>query len=222
MGFLGGGSKQTSSQSNVNNAMLTGKLGSTVDLAGNASNALSKFMGGDTSGFDAFKKALGFDWATKQGTNGIMGSAAARGLLRSGGTGKALMNYGNEQANQYGQNYLSQLLNMGQLGVSAGNTLASAGQTSQSTQKSKGGLGGFLGSALGAVAASERRVKKDIERIGEYSNGLGKYRFKYIWDDKTTHIGTMVDEVERICPEALGPVVDGIKTVDYGKLKEIV
>lgn len=222
MGFLGGGSKQTSSQSNQNNGLLTSQLGSTLGLAGNAANALNAFQSGDTSGFDAFKKAMGFDFAAKQGTDGVMGSAAARGLLRSGSTGKALVNYGQNLADQYGQNYLSNLLNMGQLGVSAGNTLANAGQTSSSTQKSKGGLGGFLGGVVGGIAKSERSVKKDIVKIGEFTKGLGKYSFKYIDGDDTVHIGTMVDEVEQMFPEALGPVLDGVKTVDYDKLKELI
>lgn len=223
MGFLGGSSRQTSSTSNQNNGLLTSQLGSTLGLAGNAASGLNAFMGGDTSGFDAFKKAMGFDSLLKSGTNGIMGTAASRGLLRSGGTGKALVNFGQDQTNQFGNSFLSNLLNMGQLGLSAGNTLANAGQTSQSSQKTKGGLGGFLGQLGGAaILKSERRVKKDIKKIGEFSNGLGKYRFKYIWDDKTVHVGTMVDEVEKICPEALGPVVDGIRTVNYDKLKEIV
>lgn len=222
MGFLGGGSKSTSTSSNQNNGLLTSQLGSTLGMAGTASDALSKFMGGDASGFDAFKRAMGFNTMLNNGTQGLMGSAAARGLLRSGSTGKALVNYGQDMSNQFGQNYLGNLLNMGQLGVSAGNTLAGAGQTSSSTQKSKGGLGGFLGSTLGAVAKSERSVKTDIKKIGEFSNGLGKYSFRYKDDPRKKYIGVMVDEVEVICPEALGPVIDGVKTVNYDKLKEIV
>ena len=72
-----------------------------------------------------------------------------------------------------------------------------------------------------AAAASERRVKRDIELVGREADGLGRYHFRYIWDDDTAPLreGTMVDEVERLRPWALGPVVDGIRTVDYSKLE---
>lgn len=103
-----------------------------------------------------------------------------------------------------------------------------------------GGLGGLLGgfqtqstpllnqllgsAAQGASAAafaSERRVKRDIEQIGTLPDGLGVFNFRYLWDqdDAPLHVGVMVDEVEKLRPWALGPVVDGIQTVDYSKLE---
>lgn len=75
-----------------------------------------------------------------------------------------------------------------------------------------------LGSAF--ITKSERRVKRDIVKLGEEADGLSVYRYNYIWDDvsQPVRFGVMVDEVERIRPWALGPVVDGIQTVDYGRL----
>lgn len=94
-----------------------------------------------------------------------------------------------------------------------------------STSKKSGGLLGQLlgaGAQLGsaAIMASERRVKRDIVKLGEEPDGLGRYSFRYIWDsnDEPPRFGAMVDEVERLRPWALGPVVDGIKTVNYGAL----
>lgn len=80
------------------------------------------------------------------------------------------------------------------------------------------GAGAQIGSA--AIMASERKVKRDIEQIGAEPDGLGVYRYNYIWDaaDEPRRTGVMVDEVETIRPWALGPVVDGIQTVDYSKL----
>lgn len=222
MGFLGGGSKSTSTSSNQNNGLLTSNLGSVLKYAGQGANAISALLNGDTSGFDAYKKGAGFDFASKQGAQGIMGSAAARGLLRSGSSGKALMNFGNSMADQYANNYMQQQSGLAGLGINAGNVLASSGQTSSSTQKSKGGLGGFLGSAVGAIAASDRKVKENIKKLGEFPNGLGKYSYNYIWDKDVRHVGVMADEVEKLYPEALGPVVNGYQTVNYDKLKEIV
>lgn len=82
-------------------------------------------------------------------------------------------------------------------------------------------LGGLLG--LGgnlAMAFSDRRLKADIERIGE--NGpLGVYRFRYLWDvPGTERIGYMADEVLRVKPEAVSEV-GGWLAVDYGQLRGV-
>lgn len=74
------------------------------------------------------------------------------------------------------------------------------------------------GAASGA-AASDIRVKTDITKVGELEDGLGVYDFRYVWDADTLHRGVMAQEVEKLRPWALGPVVDGIMTVDYSKLE---
>lgn len=109
----------------------------------------------------------------------------------------------------------------GQYAGSIGGLLGAYG-----TQKTPGGWGNDLlsaGTAIGsaAIMASERRVKKDIERIGTLDDGLGVYNFRYLWDEdgSPVHTGVMVDEVERLRPWALGPVIGGIQTVDMTKLE---
>ena len=74
-----------------------------------------------------------------------------------------------------------------------------------------GGLGSIIGGIFGF---SDRRLKRDIQRIGQLPNGLPVYRFRYIWSDQQ-QIGLMADEVARIHPEAvrLGP--GGFKMVNY-------
>lgn len=99
--------------------------------------------------------------------------------------------------------------------------------TQQGTIRSKQ-TGGLLEALIGAgaqvggaaILASERRVKRDISLIGREDDGLGVYHYRYIWDapDAPLRAGVMVDEVEKIRPWALGPVVDGIQTVNYGAL----
>lgn len=81
------------------------------------------------------------------------------------------------------------------------------------------GIGGQLGSA--ALLKSERRVKRDIELIDREHDGLGRYRYNYIWDpaDEPRRTGVMVDEVSTLRPWALGPIMDGVQTVDYSKLE---
>ena len=57
-------------------------------------------------------------------------------------------------------------------------------------------------------------------KLGEEADGLGVYSFRYAWDsdDAPLRFGTTVDEVERLRPWALGPIVDGVRTVNYGAL----
>ncbi len=70
---------------------------------------------------------------------------------------------------------------------------------------------------------SDRRLKHDVERIGQTDDGLPIYSYKYNGDDKT-QIGLMAQDVERVKPEAVGlaPAADGnlYKTVDYEKATE--
>lgn len=99
--------------------------------------------------------------------------------------------------------------------------------TGTETSKQKQGLLGSLlqaGTAVGsAYFMSERRVKRDIELLGREPDGLGVYRYNYTFDsaDEPVRTGVMVDEVERLRPWALGPVVDGIQTVDYARLESV-
>lgn len=50
--------------------------------------------------------------------------------------------------------------------------------------------------------------------------GLGLYSFRYLWerDDSPPHLGLMADEIGLVVPDALGPVVRGFQSVDYGGL----
>lgn len=69
---------------------------------------------------------------------------------------------------------------------------------------------------VGAAAFSDRRLKTDIEKVGEEADGLGVYDFSYIWGGR--HRGVMADEVASLRPWALGPVIGGYATVDYSAL----
>lgn len=111
----------------------------------------------------------------------------------------------------------------GLLNSLTGQTINTSGT---STSKESGGLlqsllgaAGQLGAA--AITKSERRVKHVHARLGGEHDGLGIYAYNYHWDDRSepVRIGVMVDEVARLRPWALGPIVDGIQTVDYSKLE---
>jgi hypothetical protein len=82
----------------------------------------------------------------------------------------------------------------------------------------------FLGQQYGAgivnptlgFKISDRRLKKNVARLGTRSDGLGVYEFEYIWGGGR-QIGLMAQEVVNIYPEAIGES-GGYMTVDYGKV----
>jgi hypothetical protein len=64
---------------------------------------------------------------------------------------------------------------------------------------------------------SDIRLKRDIGEVGRLSNGLGLYRYRYVWSDET-YVGVMAQEVEKIDPDAVVRGADGFLRVDYGRL----
>lgn len=218
MGSIFGGSKQKSSSANQAYGTINNAFSPLLGYASQGAQGISDFLGGNTSGFDKYKEATGFNTQMGQGLQNITNAGAAKGLLRSGASGQALVKYGNDLTQQSAGSYIDKLLGLAGLGNTAGNILTNAGQTSQSTSKGKNGIGGFLGSAAGAVAASDRRLKLNIEKLREEEDGLGVYEYSYIWSPNKREIGVMADEVEKLRPWALGPKLGEYATVDYGRL----
>jgi hypothetical protein len=75
-------------------------------------------------------------------------------------------------------------------------------------------MGGMLGSA--AIKASDRRLKKNIKRIGTHALGIGLYTWDYLWGQPFS--GVMADEVEKVMPEAIVCHPSGFKMVNYSML----
>lgn len=150
MSSIFGGSKQKSSSSNQAYGNISQAFSPLESTATTGVNALNSLLSGDSSGFDAYKNATGFNAAAQQGSQGITGNAAAAGLLRSGSTGKALQSYGDNLQNQYASQYTNNLMNQANLGFQAGSLISGAGSTSQGSGSSKPGIGKFLGTALAA------------------------------------------------------------------------
>ncbi len=65
-----------------------------------------------------------------------------------------------------------------------------------------------------AIAASDRRLKENIKKIGESISGLGIYKFNYIGKVKQ-YIGAMADEVIKVVPEAVVTMSNGYQGVRY-------
>lgn len=137
---------QTQTSENVNRQLINDTFGGAAGATGTSVNSLQALLGGDATGFRNYTDAIDLSQQAEFGSRGITGNAAARGLLRSGSTGRALVDYEQMLENQTAAQYMQNLLGLGQLGLGAGNLIADAGQ--RSTMRSKGakpGLGGFLG-----------------------------------------------------------------------------
>ena len=65
---------------------------------------------------------------------------------------------------------------------------------------------------------SDRRLKRDIERIGVTQAGLPVYTFRYWWS-RMRHVGVMADEARAMFPEAVHKHWTGFSMVDYAKVK---
>jgi hypothetical protein len=66
-------------------------------------------------------------------------------------------------------------------------------------------------------AVSDIRLKRDIAQVGRLGNGLGLYRYRYLWSD-TFYVGVMAQEVALIRPDAVVHGLDGYLRVDYSRL----
>lgn len=96
-------------------------------------------------------------------------------------------------------------------------TINAAGQALQSVGK---GVGSVAGTAM---MLSDPRAKKDVKPLGVRPDGLGVYQFKYKngMGPGGEQVGVMADEVAANRPDALGPQINGLQTVDYGKLGDL-
>lgn len=112
-----------------------------------------------------------------------------------------------------------------------GSLIASLLGNSTTTKQSGNILQSLIGAAGtaagGALAASDRRLKTNIRKVGEFADGLNIYEFEYV-DPPTEKlreympdgqfVGVMAQEIARIRPWALGPTVHGFMTVRYDLL----
>ncbi|PRF91665.1 tail fiber domain-containing protein [Burkholderia multivorans] len=94
--------------------------------------------------------------------------------------------------------------------------LAKYNAQQQSSNGFMSGLFGLGSAGLMGWMMSDRRAKTDIRRIGTWSNGLGVYSYRYVWEKSGRHIGFMADEVREKAPEAVARGEDGFDRVNYG------
>lgn len=224
MSSIFGGSKSKSKSYNRSYDQLSGLLSPLISQGTRANDAVFALLGGDSSGFDAYKNAINADFEIDRGIGAINSNSAGRGVFRSGARDKAAGEFYANIQNRFADNYMQRLLGISGQGLQASGVVAGAGQVGESSSRSKPGIGGFLGGLGSTVAASDKNCKKNIVRIGTLGE-IGIYLFNYIHDEdeEPLRVGVMAQEVKESYPDALGPVtIDGFMTVDYGKLKEAV
>lgn len=94
-------------------------------------------IGGDptraANAFQNYANSTGLQFQLQQGQNAITSSAAARGLLNSGATLKALTKYGQNLGSTTFNNYLSQLGGLSTQGLQAGQLIGGAGSQAGAT-----------------------------------------------------------------------------------------
>jgi hypothetical protein len=61
---------------------------------------------------------------------------------------------------------------------------------------------------------SDVRLKRDIVLVGRLDNGLGLYRYRYLWSD-AEYVGVMAQEVALLQPKAVLHGLDGYLRVNY-------
>jgi polysaccharide biosynthesis/export protein len=64
---------------------------------------------------------------------------------------------------------------------------------------------------------SDIRLKRDIVLLDRLPNGIGLYRYRYIWSDQV-YVGVMAQEVAQVVPDAVVRGADGFLRVNYDRL----
>lgn len=105
-------------------------------------------------------------------------------------------------ANLYNNQYQSQLAGY------------NANQSSNNSAMS--GLFGLGSAGIMGMMLSDRRVKRNIRRVGTFPNGLPVYTYRYMGEPgNVVHIGFMADEVRKKNPAAVIRGGDGFDRVNY-------
>lgn len=199
---------------------------------------------GYNSGLDAMVKGVGLAPSTASAMSLPGTTTSGVGDVRQALT-QALLgeNYNNELTDSMEPLMMAQtLLGMGSGLPTAGATsTASGGGASPFSQilggastlaglfGGKSGLAGVIpgmqsiGGQLGALlpflgAASDRRLKQHVLKLGELAKDVGIYLY-ILKDGAESLVGVMADELEKVLPEAVMLHESGFKMVDYAKVR---
>lgn len=174
----------------VNNAIYN----RTTDRFARANNLFNTGQGADSMNFARALQTAGAGAGFLSGQNAelqqLMNSMFGAGAMQSNANNQAM-------ANQI---------------ASSGNSMGMFGGLLNSAIGSAGNIAGSY--LQGGFAASDRRLKKDIKRIGATPAGYPLYSFTYIWGEPS--VGVMADEVPA---DWVSYDDNGYALVDYNKVK---
>lgn len=159
---------------------------------------------------------------------GYLGQAGAFGMNSIGALGSgmgALQGMQGAQGANAGQWTAMSGFGMGVLGDAANRGFQQQQLGFQANQANASAINGMLGSAMGmatsfgtaGIMKSDRRLKKNIQRVATRADGLGVYSYDYVWGGPR-QVGVMADEVRKVYPNAVIRGADGYDMVDYSKL----
>jgi hypothetical protein len=157
---LFGGPSEESSQAQSGNqaypaisSALSPAMGYTTQ-AGDLMGSLLGTNGGpaQTTALTNFANTGGMKFLQDQGMQGIASNQAAKGLLGSGSTLKAMDRYNQGVSSTYLNSYMQSLLGLGNMGVSAANAVGDAGKQSTSSSKGEGAKQGVMQQMAQAIA----------------------------------------------------------------------
>ena len=152
-------------------------------------------------------------------------STAAYGSATGAGTaaGQSYMAPGGQYMTgmQQGAGTIGQGLQMQNQGL--GQILGAQGQAYSASMSAGDPFAQIVGTGLGAWAGggfkSDIRVKENIERVGtHFRTQLPIYEFNYIHEPTKRYRGVMAQDVEKVFPDAVIELHDGIKAVNYDML----
>lgn len=153
--------------------LVTDAQGQGLEAQGLVSGLLG--LGGDPAAaeeaFRRFQDSTGFQFRLGRGQEAITGSRAARGLLNSGGTLKALNEFGQGIGSQEFNNFLAQVQGVQNTGLNAAFNVASSGNS--------GGANAANATLIGARRenAIRRRGTEDVvSGLGAAFGGLSEFR----------------------------------------------
>jgi hypothetical protein len=232
MGGIGrtlfGGPSESSSESESGNhayGPISGAFTPALGYVTSGGNMMQNLLmgSGQNQNLNNFANSTGMQFVMDQGSRAITGSQAARGLLNSGGTAKALTKFGQGVGSTYLNNYMDNLYKLSNIGLGAGGVMANAGQWSKSESESEGPKSGIAGTLLSAASMipgiSDRRLKTNIVHVDTLEDGLKVYEYDLFGKRQK---GVMADEVKELRPEAYRKgIFLGYDGVDYKKIPEL-
>lgn len=159
--LLGGSSAKSNDLKGFNYLTGNNGVGSVVNNGTTANNAATSLLTGhatpdQSNAMGNYFNSNGYQFQKQQGEGAISGNAASRGLLNSGGTGKALVKYGSNLASTNFNNYLSQLQGV------AGQGLQASGQIGQAGTAGGAAAGSDMGNGIGAAAGSLGKIASNV------------------------------------------------------------